>query len=413
MTIQRITTVIFSVFTVVPVYFLAKKFFKKEIAMVGACFFIFSPYIIKNSILGVNDSLFVFFISSFLVLFFSKKKINVMGSFVVLGFSTFVRYESLLLIIPSVVIFLYKYKDENFRKYILLGIIFFLLVITPMALWKNQMGIPDGITTHIPAGASVVINENSVNSDSEDRFEITRGIYKLPQYLGASLLPICFIFVPYAIVSILKKENKNFRYLIVFGIVSIIPGFYAYSRGFEEIRYMLFISPVLIVSSLFLIEKLDCKIKRKNLLPIALMILIASSSIIYLDFREPNHEYEIEVIQLAKFVSKLPGKINDYGPESYYVEVMDLENHKFPILSSDIQFQKKVVNVSGDDIDNILKNFKDKQVSYIGITESTMGNNQILKEIFSEENTLFSKIFDSKDHFTEFNVKIFKINFEK
>ena len=92
---------------------------------------------------------------------------------------------------------------------------------------------------------------------------------------------------------------------------------------------------------------------------------------------------------------------------------MDLENHKFPILSSDIQFQKKVVNVSGDDIDNILKNFKDKQVSYIGITESTMGNNQILKEIFSEENTLFSKIFDSKDHFTEFNVKIFKINFEK
>ena len=92
------------------------------------------------------------------------------------------------------------------------------------------------------------------------------------------------------------------------------------------------------------------------------MVLIISSSTIYLDFRQPNNEYEREAIQVAKFVSDLPGKINDYGPESYYVEVMDLEDYELPILSSEIQFKKRVVNVSGETIEDILKNYKDKQI---------------------------------------------------
>ena len=144
------------------------------------------------------------------------------------------------------------------------------------------------------------------------------------------------------------------------------------------------------------------------------MVLIISSSAIYVDFRQPNNEYEIEAIQVAKFVSNLPGKINDYGPESYYVEVMDLEDYELPILSSEIQFKKRVVNVSGETIEDILKNYKDKQISYLGITEQSMKNNQVLKEIFYEEKyTFFNKIYDSKDDLKEFNIKIFEINYER
>ena len=90
MMIQRISSVFFSIITAVPLYFLAQKFFRNEIAMIGVCFFIFSPFMIENSILGITDSLFIFLLTSFFAMFFSKKKITIMGSFVVLGLSTIV-----------------------------------------------------------------------------------------------------------------------------------------------------------------------------------------------------------------------------------------------------------------------------------------------------------------------------------
>ena len=414
MMMQKISSVIFSVITAIPLYFLAQKFFRKEIAMVGVCFFIFSPFMIENSILGINDSLFIFLLTSFLAMFFSKKKIIILGSFIVLGFSTIVRYESLLLIFPSVIVFLYRYRDDkNFQKYIIIGVILFLLVITPMALWKSQMGVPDGIVSHLSSGASTVINENSVNSTSEDRVDFLRGIINLPKFLGISLLPLIFIFVPYGIIPLLKKQNNNFRYLVLFGIVSCIPAFYAYSRGFEEIRYMLFISPVLIVASLFLIEKLNEKIKKNNLLLIGLMLLIVISSVIYVDFRQTDYEREKEVLKIAEFVSKLDGKSNDYGSEAYYVEVMDLNRNEFPVLSSQINFKSKIVLLEGNTIIEKVNDARIKEVSYLIVTDNNP--DKIFLDIYDNEEdyTYLEKIFDSEENNSTFGVKIFKINFIK
>ena len=414
MMMQKISSVIFSVITAIPLYFLAQKFFRKEIAMVGVCFFIFSPFMIENSILGINDSLFIFLLTSFLAMFFSKKKIIILGSFIVLGFSTIVRYESLLLIFPSVIVFLYRYRDDkNFQKYIIIGVILFLLVITPMALWKSQMGVPDGIVSHLSSGASTVINENSVNSTSEDRVDFLRGIINLPKFLGISLLPLIFIFVPYGIIPLLKKQNNNFRHLVLFGIVSCVPAFYAYSRGFEEIRYMLFISPVLIVASLFLIEKLNEKIKKNNLLLIGLMLLIVISSVIYVDFRQTDYEREKEVLKIAEFVSKLDGKSNDYGSEAYYVEVMDLNRNEFPVLSSQINFKSKIVLLEGNTIIEKVNDARIKEVSYLIVTNNNP--DKIFLDIYDNEEdyTYLEKIFDSEENNSTFGVKIFKINFIK
>ena len=77
------------------------------------------------------------------------------------------------------------------------------------------MGIPDGITSHLFDGATVVINENNINSNTSDRFDFFRGIIETPKFIGFSLLPLCFIFVPYSIVNLIKKHDINFRYLIV------------------------------------------------------------------------------------------------------------------------------------------------------------------------------------------------------
>ncbi len=412
MALQRICTVSFSVITAIPMYFLAKKFFRYEIALVGSCFYIFSPYIIENSLLGITDSLFIFLTTTYLALFFSKKKLNILSSFVVLGLATVVRYESMLLIIPTAIIFVHKYLNHDFRKFVILGVILFLIVIISVMVWKVEMGMPDGILSHLYGGASVVINENSFNSNTSDRFDIIRGMINLPKFFGLSLLPICFIFVPYSLIYLVKKQNTDFRYLIIIGMFSAIPALYAYGRGFDEVRYVLFILPILVIASLFLVEKLDHKIKKKNLIVISLIILIIISSIVYLDIRKMNYQYEKEAIDVARYVLDLPGKTNDYGRESYYVEVMDLEKVSFPILSTDIKFQNKIVNVSGETIQEILENFQDEQVSYIGITEENSSNNLAFEEIYNEKNSNFKMIYNSAEIYEEFKIKIFKINFD-
>ena len=232
----------------------------------------------------------------------------------------------------------------------------------------------------------------------------------LPKYLGVSLLPICFIFVPYSLISILRKENKNFRYLILIGIFILLPAFYGYSRGFEETRYVFVVLPILCIASLFLIQRIILNVKKQNVVILGLVILVIVSSIIYLDYRQPDNEHEKEAIQVAQFVHDLPGKINDYGHESYYVEVIELENVKFPILSSDIEL-KSAVLLKGESINEILINAKEKNLSYLGITEK----DKILSKIFYEENNypFLKKIFDSDEFSFNFKIKIFEIDYSK
>lgn len=413
MMIQRICSEIFSVLTIIPLYFLSKKFFDKRLALVGISFFVFSPYIIENSILGITDSLFIFLISSFLALFFSNNMRNSVYAFPILALSALIRYESVLLIIPATIIFLNKFKNENNGKVsYFFGLFLFFIVIMPFTVWKIQMGLPDGLLSHLVAGGNVVINPGEyVNGDT--KFNLILGLTNLPRFLGYLSLPILFIFVPYSIISLIKNSKKDFRMFIFFGVFSLIPALYAFGRGFEEVRYVFVIIPILIVSSLFLIEKISSKINYK-IFYASLIIVICSTSTLFVESRDIDIEYKMEAIQVAKFVSDLPGKINDYGPESHYVEAMNLEDYEFPILSSEIQFKNQVVNVSGETIEDILKNFKNKQVSYLAITKQSMENNQVLKEIFYEEKySFFNKIYDSKNSLKEFNIKIFEIDYSK
>jgi hypothetical protein len=352
---------------------------------------------------------------SFLSLFFSDKKSSIIGSFFVLGLSSLVRYESLLLIIPTTIIFLAKYRSNiSFRKFYWVGLALFFLTIIPMALWKIQMGIPDGFTSHLLAGADVVINQGSIYSETT-KFNLVLGIMNLPKFIGISLLPICFIFAPYSIISLIKKENNNFRYLIFLGIFSLIPALYAYGRGFEDVRYAFVMLPILIIASLFLIEKIILKIKKTNVITFGFIILITVSSVIFFNYIQPDYEYEIDSVEVARFVSDLSGKINGYGPEIYYLEVMDLEDKKFPILSSEINFQKKVMSLQGETINEIIQDAKDKGLSYLTVTSAGQNDNQILSKVYHEEHNYpyLQKIYDSKDYGLKFNIKIFEINYNE
>ena len=110
-------------------------------------------------------------------------------------------------------------------------------------------------------------------------------------------------------------------------------------------------------------------------------------------------------------MSGLSGRINDYGYESYYVEVMDLEDKKFPILSSEINLQSKVITLQGETITEVIQDARNKELSYLAVTD----NQQILSKIYHQENnySYLKKIFDSNEHHIKFKIKIFEINFNE
>jgi len=145
------------------------------------------------------------------------------------------------------------------------------------------------------------------------------------------------------------------------------------------------------------------------------MLLIVISSIIYLDFRKMDYEYEIASVEVARFVSDLSGKINGYGPEIYYLEVMYLEDNKFPILSSEINFEKKIMYPQGETINEIIQDSKEKGLSYLAVTAAGQNSNQILSKVYHEEENYpyLQKIYDSKDDGLKFNIKIFEINYDE
>ena len=61
MTAQRILAITISSITIVPVYFLCKKFFKPKFAVLGATLFVLDPRLIQNSILGITEPSYFLF----------------------------------------------------------------------------------------------------------------------------------------------------------------------------------------------------------------------------------------------------------------------------------------------------------------------------------------------------------------
>lgn len=59
--IQRLTTVIISVLTIIPVYYFCRKFFQPMYSLVGVTLIAFEPHLIHNSLLGLTEPLYIFF----------------------------------------------------------------------------------------------------------------------------------------------------------------------------------------------------------------------------------------------------------------------------------------------------------------------------------------------------------------
>lgn len=421
MNVQRIVSVFISVLTIIPLYYLIKYFFNKEIGIVAASLFIFNPKIIENSLLGISDPLFIFFITLTIMFVFVKDSKYYFISYIVAGFGFIVRQEGILILIPLIAYFIIRknFKIEKFTK-IAIGLISFCFIAyaADFALVSDMnMSIFDTVVYAAQISEQEIIIETENQSEKIGTVTnnigefIKNGVFNYSKYLVWILLPNLIWITLFSVIVFKKRISLNKITLLIFFIILSLTSLYTYGKGIQEVRYLFILIPIITLFSGYGISQIYSKIGKNVLL---LMIPIIISSGFFLIITEDNDK-GMESFEDAKNVVQFAKGINNYdGGRFVKVAIMydkwpELlpygENRK---ISYDVD---KFVTEKYENIEDfIFENYKN------GLTHLVIyqkNNSDYLDPIYNNEKEYpyLEKVYDSEKLPEEKRVKIFYINY--
>ena len=429
MNIQRTVTIVISILTAIPIYLLVKTFFRKEIALLVATLFLFDPRIIENSILGVTDSLFILLTVLTLLFIFYKKSSLIYLSFIFVALAAFVRYEGIVLVIPLLVSYTIKNRQQKIPNIkLLVGISLFLIIIIPLNFinYENtqQMSIFSQIVHRGDfISGTIIENKPDINDEffgtNENHIMIfvENAVSGFIKYLGWILIPTFIIFCILGVIFVPKKITKN---KIIFGLFFVflaLASIFAYGRGFQETRYLLVLLPIFALLSGYGFNYL-MKYDFKKIMLITVIAVIISS-FIFTEYKTQDNqsEYEYEMYDATLFLTNEAEGVNNYHSNKY-VKVADLQNNWPELLpkgeNGKMNLITKKFKIEGFERPSEYIEFnKNKGLTHLLIKEGD--HNGFFDDVFHNENKypLLEKIVDSKDLGIKTKYKIFKINNEE
>ena len=433
MNLQRYLGVIMSVITIIPMYYLSKVFIEKKYAMIATILFAFNPRIIENSISGNPEPMYIFAIVLMLYTFFQHGKNYPYITFGIIGIISTIRYEGVLLFIPISLLYFYRYK---FSKKIILkyfiAITVFLLIIISWGTMKIDLTGSDGITSHISAGPTYYSNIIDGTEDPNEAIInfLKTGITNMIKFLGLATLPLLTFLIPLGIYTMISK-GKLSNFLILFSIVLVllIPAFYAYSRNFQEVKYLLAIFPIFCIFSSFFIRNIIEKIKYKKSFLILFIGIIIFSTIGFIEYKNVDDVNQVEVYEFSKVVYSTVS-ITNYFSHAEYLDSMRIESlEEFPILRNDLPIGISVFyvdrsfpihgqvfpNIQYDDVEEFIEKHRINGLTHI-IVDKGDSRTGIFDDIFlnEEKYTYLTKIFDTFDNgYKDYHAKIFVIDYNE
>lgn len=427
MNIQRITSIIISTVTVIPVFYMIKTFFRTETAIISSAIFVFEPHLIINSINGGTMSLFILLITLSILFSLKQKNYHYLLSFVFGGLATFVRYEGFLILIPLIFsIFLEKNNVKMNLKKSILGIIIFFLIIIPVSFIGYEIDNRIIIFDQLVAGGNFVTN--TMYSDElipEEKFSKIKNDKKLLIFIIDSLIgyvkfflltiiPILIIGISFAMFYFRKMTKNKIRFLI-FSLFLSIAGLYAYGRGFEESKYIFPLIPIMLLIISIPIERHITKINFKKIC-IWIMMGVIIISISYIEYQKLDYQVEEEIYESAVFVvTNTKGVNND--PGGRFVKIAELEQNwpKLPPVDErgKIGVQTNRVNINNFfNIEDFLDDSRSLDLTHIVTYKEN--RKDFLDDIFLNEKNYpyLSKVYDSSTLGHKKQIKIFEIDYE-
>ena len=414
MNLQSYLTIIFSTITIIPLYFLAKKFVSTPFALITTILFVFEPRIIQNSLIGVTDPLFILLNVTSLALIFQKNKYIICGSFVAVSLASIVRAEGLFLIPALLIIFLIRFKIS--KKTILQGSIFLLisfLILIPFGIQRMENSGNDFLIGRILVSSSS-FSEETQNDPNQMVSKIGESIFLFLGFLGRLMIPYLIIFVPIGCIILIKRKNIQKYLLIIPGFFLILPSLYAYTVPALDVRYLFPILPILCIIGTYTCIKIFERNRFKKISIAFIIFSIMIGSIIFLDFKSEVNNNQIEFLELANIINKNTGTVLYVNsPIFSYLDLANiLELDKFPVTSIHYDNNSTRYVVFNDfEVEEFFLNMKKNGITHI-VFDEEIENPVILKKIFYNDAKFnnVSQIFDSEEFGYDYQIRIFKID---
>ena len=414
--LQRTVSVILSGITVIPIYFICKKFFNNYYSLIGATIFALEPKIIINSTLGVSEPIYILAITLGILLFLNSNKKIIYSSFAFFAAATIIRPEGQFVFIAfSIVYFLrFRKSHKNLVLYLVcLGI--FLLVLSPIVMHRIDCCENDGIVGRILIELSHYSNNSIEANDKTNTISYGPNLFNGIKLFGWSLIPIFVIFVPLGLIQIFKNLKFPNYLLIIVPAILALPIIYSISVA-PDTRYIYPIYTIFCVISLFGIKFLANNFNKEKLFVFIIIISIILSSMIYLDFKKVDYSNDSELHEIGKLILNDVNGINKNHELGKFFKVIQIEN-KWPITESNgkLSDSLEIYQFDANDFTSIEKFIQFGKTN--GLSHLIIENNQntadFLIHIFNNEEkyNYLIKEFDSYEYGYNYHVKKFKIDY--
>jgi 4-amino-4-deoxy-L-arabinose transferase-like glycosyltransferase len=413
--LQRSISIILSGITVIPIFYICKKFFNNYYSLIGATIFALEPRIIINSIIGISEPLYILAISLGILFFLNLNKKIIYLAFGFFAWATIIRPEGQFWFIAFSITYLVHFRKK--RKDLIMFLIclaVFLLVLSPIVIHRVECCESDMIFDRI-------IGEIK-NNFPEEPIEQIENITYGPNWIngiklfGWSLIPVFIIFVPIGLIPIFKQLKYPNYLLVLVPTVLAIPIMYSVSIA-PDTRYVYPLFPIFCVISLFGIKWIVSNFDNKKLILGIIIFGIIMSSIIFLDFKKIDYTYDEKSYEISKLVIKDIKGVNDNSIAAKFFKLIEIENGG-PIIESagQISERKKINQIYAKPFTSL-----DEYIEFgkkEGLTHLVIDNNYNMQDFFidvydnEEKYQYLLKEYDSEEHGYNYHVKKFKINYE-
>ena len=417
--IQRILSIVLSVSTIIPIYLLCRRFVGKPESLIGSAIFAFEPRLIGNSLFGLTEPLYILLCSLSLVFFLSNSKKLIYSSFGFISLATMVRSEAIFLFIGLSIIFFIRFRNNKLvlPKY-LPALVIFVLLLLPMSLYRIEVLGDDAIIGRVVDG----MERTQTGYMSQG---ILVGLENYFKFLGWDLLPLFILFAPIGFFLILKNLNYQKMTIIISTLLMSLPAIYAYSVPALDTRFLFILYPMFCIFSVLTITKFVQRFSKKNYFLILILGMLFLTSIIFIEYKILDIEYEKDAFFVAQYLVASPNVFNDYS-ESKYLESTDIfknwdkikpyffvEREKGLSVRSNIVHNFTVIPIDGFDT---LEDFIQKNNGLtVLVIENKKSHPEFMLDVFNNEEKypyLIKELDTSSDEYF-YHVKIFRIDYEK
>ena len=196
-------------------------------------------------------------------------------------------------------------------------------------------------------------------------------------------------------------------------ITLCIPAFYAYSRDLQETRYLIILFPFFSILAAFSIKKFLEKISVPIVVACLLISAILVTSLVFLDIKKTDLEYQQESFEISKEVIKVAKGTNDLTTIVKYYSAAVLTDKKFPILKEEaVRYEPTIVSEEKfSTLDDYIDYGENNKLTHLVLDENN--SKEFLDDVFHNEEKYpyLIKKFDSRNYGFEYKVKIFEINY--